>query len=150
LLAFHFAQDLPVYASSRIYRGKPDPRGDADLNGVRFTDTPWTLGSSAGQQTVDDYIDRGGSPSKNLYAMGIDAFQLAPRIPQILYTPGLRFRGNTGTLTLSAQGVVVRQPSWAVFRGGIATMLEEEDESMDAITSKKQAAATGQDNGPAI
>ncbi len=142
LLAFHFAQDLPVYANSRVYRGKPDPRGDADLNGVYFTDTPWILDSSDAQQVIDDYIERGGTPSKNLYALGIDAYQLAPRLPQILYTPGLSYRGATGTLTLSEQGIVIRRPGWAVFRKGIATRIDDlpmefQYESMDA-TARSQ------------
>jgi hypothetical protein len=140
LLAFHFAQDLPVYAMSRAYRGKPDPRGDADLNGVYFTDTPWALGAVPKQQhRIDDYIERGGAPSKNLYALGVDALQLAPRIPQMLYTPGVRFDGTTGVLSLSAQGVILRRPSWAVFRGGVATLLkEDQDESLDAHTGQNQ------------
>ncbi len=140
LLAFHFAQNLPVYASSRVYRGKPDPQGDADLNGVYFTDTPWALGSEPiQQQRIDDYIERGGAPSKNLYALGVDALQLAPRIPQMLYTPGMRFEGMTGVLSLSAQGIILRRPSWAVFRGGVATLLKEDKhESMDARTTQNQ------------
>ena len=141
LLAFHFAQDLPVYATSRVYRGKPDPRGDADLNGVYFTDTPWALGAVPRQhQQIEDYIERGGAASKNLYALGIDAFHLAPRLPQMLYTPGLAFDGMTGTMRLSPKGALLRQPSWAVFRRGVATRLQQEDEheSMDANTTQNQ------------
>lgn len=143
LLAFHFAQDLPVYANSRVYRGKPDPRGDADLNGVYFTDTPWSLGNSNAQQVIERYIEQGGAASKNLYAMGIDAYQLAPRLPQILYTPGLAYQGETGTLTLSAQGIVLRRPGWAVFRNGIAEPIDDhttelQHESMDAETTKSR------------
>ncbi len=139
LLAFHFAQDLPVYANSRVYRGKPDPQSDTDLNGVYFTDTPWILGTSAAQRTIDDYIERGGTPSKNLYALGIDAYYLAPRLPQILFTPGLSYRGTTGTLTLSEQGTILRRPAWAVFRNGTATRVDDspkeiQHESMDAQT----------------
>lgn len=156
LLAFHFAQDLPVYATSRVYRGKPDPRGDADLNGVYFTDTPWALGAVSRQhQQIEDYIKRGGAASKNLYALGIDAFQLAPRLPQMLYTPGLAFAGVTGTMRLTSKGALLRQPSWAVFRRGVATLLEQEEEheSMDANTTQNQVQQTRQqqdDNRPAL
>lgn len=146
LLAFHFAQDLPVYATSRVNRGKPDPRRDADLNGIYFTDTPWALGAMPQQrQRIEQYIERGGAPAKNLYALGIDAYQLAPRIPQLLYSPGLVFQGTTGVLSLSGEGVILRRPSWAQFRGGRATLMEiettaevETDERMDAIETKKQ------------
>ena len=143
LLAFHFAQDLPVYANSRVYRGKPDPRRDTDLNGVYFTDTPWILGTSDAQRAIDEYIERGGTSSKNLYALGIDAYQLAPRLPQMLFTPGLSYRGNTGTLTLSEQSTILRQPAWAVFRNGTATRIDDtptEDhyESMDAETEGRE------------
>ena len=35
-LNFHYAKDLPVYSTALIYSGKPNPRRDQDLNGIRF------------------------------------------------------------------------------------------------------------------
>ncbi len=42
-LAFYYASDLPVYATSHIYSGEPAKTRDQDLNGISFTSMPWTL-----------------------------------------------------------------------------------------------------------
>src|SRR5690554_7108230 len=42
-LAFNFASDLPVYSTSHVYSGEPNPSKDRDLNGIVFCDTPWLL-----------------------------------------------------------------------------------------------------------
>jgi len=49
LLAYHYASDLPVYATSSIYRGVVDTR-DRDLNGINLVEIPWLLGSSSGSR----------------------------------------------------------------------------------------------------
>ncbi|HBM24713.1 MAG TPA: hypothetical protein DD411_14230, partial [Alcanivorax sp.] len=33
-LNFHYARDLPVFATSHLYNGTPAPRRDQDLDGV--------------------------------------------------------------------------------------------------------------------
>lgn len=151
LLAFHFAQDIPVFATPRVYRGKPDPRRDADLNGVYFTDTPWALGEVPRQHdAIAAYIKRGGAPSKNLYALGIDAYHLAPRIPQLLFTPGLAFNGLTGSISLGHRGQFIRHPSWAVFRGGLATAIEEQDDEGKEAIHPQKAQKAHQPSGPTL
>jgi outer membrane PBP1 activator LpoA protein len=124
LLAFHFAQDLPVLASSRVYAGKLDKQSDSDLNGVYFTETPWVLDALPELSArIDKHIEAGAATSKNLYALGMDAFQMAPRMTLMAYSSAARFSGLTGTLMVSKQGAIIRIPSWAVFRKGIAKPL---------------------------
>lgn len=126
LLAFHFAHDLPVYASSRVYRGRVDQRSDSDLNGIVFTDTPWILGAAPRQYVrIERYVERGATPSKNLYALGIDAFNMVPRVSLMANSPSARFAGLTGSLRVSERGVIIRQPMWAVFQGGKATLMKD-------------------------
>ena len=136
LLAFHFAHDLPAYASSRVYRGRVDERSDSDLNGVMFTDTPWILGAAPQQQQrIENYVERGAAPSKNLYALGIDAFNMVPRVSLMANSPSARFSGLTGSLMVSERGIIVRQPMWAVFQKGRATPIEDgEDDIADVET----------------
>ena len=45
-LAFQYAGDLPVYATSHLYTGTNNPTQDQDLNGIRFCETPWLLNPS--------------------------------------------------------------------------------------------------------
>ena len=124
LLAFHFAQDLPVLASSRVYTGTQDQRSDSDLNGIYFTETPWVLDAPPSLSTrIERHIEGGAANSKNLYALGIDAFRIAPRMALMAQAPSVRQAGLTGSLMVTKQGIIVRTPSWAVFRNGVATPL---------------------------
>ena len=45
-MAFQYAGDLPVYATSHLYTGTNNPTQDQDLNGIRFCETPWLLNPS--------------------------------------------------------------------------------------------------------
>ena len=125
---------------------KPNPFARFSVS----TDTPWALGAMPGAQArIAEYIERGGAPAKNLYALGIDAYQLAPRIPQLLYSPGLEFQGTTGVLMLSNNGIITRRPSWAVFRGGIATLIDIDEETEEAADERREAQAIKQPQQPA-
>lgn len=42
-LRFYQAHDLPLYATSRVYGGAPDPATDADLDGIIFGDLAWVI-----------------------------------------------------------------------------------------------------------
>ena len=42
-LRFFQAHDLPLYATSHVYTGKPNPAADADLDGIIFGDMDWIL-----------------------------------------------------------------------------------------------------------
>ncbi|MDD9875056.1 MAG: penicillin-binding protein activator, partial [Gammaproteobacteria bacterium] len=46
-LRFFQAHDLALYATARVYSGKPDPATDADLDGIVFGDMDWVLDSAA-------------------------------------------------------------------------------------------------------
>ncbi len=55
-LRFFQAHDVPLYATSYIYSGKPDPAMDADLDGLIFGEMRWILDGVAlyKQQKADD------------------------------------------------------------------------------------------------
>lgn len=125
-LAFQYAGGLPVYATSQLFEGNNDPARDRELNGIRFCDTPWMLGSDSSglrKQVVDQWPAAAGSLGR-LYAMGADAYRLAPRIAQLQGTPSLRLEGLSGNLALSADQRVVRSLSWAEYRDGQLYRLE--------------------------
>lgn len=79
-LRFHFAHDLPVYATSAAYEAGAGPNND--LNGIVFADMPWELAPDstavALRETLVRYWpDRAGALGR-LYAMGFDAYRLVP------------------------------------------------------------------------
>jgi len=111
LLDFYYAEDLPVYATSSIYGGRPDPTRDRDLNGIIFSDMPWLLEARRGAHVRELLRQQEGGPQSDqynrLFAMGVDAYQLTQHW-HWLHTghyPGatgnLSLRGNTIARTLS-------------------------------------------------
>ncbi|CAH0993154.1 Penicillin-binding protein activator LpoA [Sinobacterium norvegicum] len=123
LLAFYYAQDLPVYASSHIYSGRINPSADKDLNTIYFSELPWMLTSSPLNQAVRDYIGKGGNYSKSLYALGIDAYATSSRLPQLKGQSSSRIYGSTGTLKMDEHNKITRRPAWATFKNGRAVPL---------------------------
>ncbi|MCW8924668.1 MAG: penicillin-binding protein activator [Xanthomonadales bacterium] len=116
LLKFHNAGDVPVYAMSRVYSGRAELDSDRDLDGVIFPVTPWQL-QAVGKPLPDLESLRDGSFG-NLFALGRDAWQILPWLPLLAKDPDLEFHGNTGALTLQADGHLSRQPAWARFSAG--------------------------------
>jgi outer membrane PBP1 activator LpoA protein len=117
LLAFHYAGDLPVYATSSIYRGIPDAR-DRDLNGINLVETPWLLGSNPGLRVAIAAGDTGSDNYTRLNALGADAFLLQSSFRQLQAGPDALLRGDTGLLSMDPQLRIHRELSLATFDGG--------------------------------
>lgn len=117
------AATLPVIATSDVYSGDSDPARDRALTGLYFVDMPWMLGverpndplKRADLKTSASHL---ANPlGRRLYAMGIDAYRLAPRLQALADTPGASFEGQTGRLTVDALGRVRRELALARFTG---------------------------------
>lgn len=117
-LAFNFASDLPVYSTSHVYSGEPNPSKDRDLNGIIFCDTPWLLQYSALYQQVER-ATKGQGKYARLYAMGVDAFRVLPYLHQLEVSPNSQVFGSTGALQVDQDRRVVRRTECTVFKGGL-------------------------------
>ncbi|HET9122950.1 MAG TPA: penicillin-binding protein activator, partial [Acidiferrobacteraceae bacterium] len=122
-LNFHHAGNLPVYSTSYIFTGIPDPVDDRDLDGITFGDMPWLLVGSGRMAVLrarltndQKYVN---TPLDRLYALGVDAYRLLPRLLTLSTNPAARFHGATSTLTIGPGGIVHRQLVWARFRKGL-------------------------------
>lgn len=125
-LAFQYAGDLPVYATSHLFTGSNDPARDRELSGIRFCETPWLLGSDGEglrSQVVGQWPAAAGSLGR-LYAMGADAYRLAPRLSQLQMAPGVRVEGLSGSLALAPGQRISRSLPWAEYRDGRLQRLE--------------------------
>ncbi|WP_170842834.1 penicillin-binding protein activator [Pseudomonas panipatensis] len=124
-LAFQYAGDLPVYATSNLYTGVNNPGQDQDLNGIRFCETPWLLQTNnpLRQQVVAQWPQAASSLGR-LYAMGADAYRLAPRLPELKAVPSMQLDGLTGSLSLAPNQRIERHLPWAEFRNGQVQPLE--------------------------
>ncbi|QYX47268.1 penicillin-binding protein activator [Pseudomonas tussilaginis] len=118
-LNFQYAGDVPVYATSHLYSASGDVNQYNDMNGIRFCETPWLLdtNNSLRQQVVTQWPQAAGSLGR-LYAMGIDAYSLAPRLGQLKALPDNRIEGFSGSLSMNPNQRIERQLPWAEFSGG--------------------------------
>jgi len=121
-LEFHRAGDLPVYATSHVFSGVPDPDSDWDLNGLFFTDLPWILDNldepdPLYRSVIEHWPGvRGQYP--RLYALGIDAFAVLPHLGRLGESDQAVLNGRTGRLTLETDQRIRRQPRWGTFIKG--------------------------------
>jgi outer membrane PBP1 activator LpoA protein len=125
-LRFLDAGDIPVYATSRVYSGEPDPLKNQDLNGVRFAATPWQLSHPAREDIPGlDSIRRGRFSS--LFALGQDAWNLLPWLELAQKDPDFVFQGQSGSYRSADHPEFSREPDWAVFSSGRPVPLEISD-----------------------
>lgn len=127
-LKFHYAGELTVYSTSRIY--SMDGRSNSDLNGVMFADAPWII---APPPWIADYPQLYADfwPAEirmgRLHAMGYDAYHLISSL--FGSTSGIQQEiiGATGRLYLDSDNRVHRRLAWAQFKRGEPVLLPEID-----------------------
>lgn len=115
-LDFFYAGDIAIYATSHIYSGTENPGRDLDLEGIRFSAMPWTIPG-----TISDELrptNNLQSTYPNLFALGVDAYQLHQWVDTMLAYPETPFYGHTGTLTLDAHNRIQHSYPWAEFHQG--------------------------------
>jgi len=125
-LNFQYAGDVPVYATSNVFSASGDQNQYNDMNGVMFCETPWLLDANGPlrRQVTAQWPQAGGSLGR-LYAMGADAYRLAPRLGQLKALPDSRIEGESGSLGMAAGQRIERQLPWAKFVGGQVTRLPD-------------------------
>ncbi|MFP4495087.1 MAG: penicillin-binding protein activator [Halochromatium sp.] len=118
--------EVPVIATSHVYEGTVDAAQNRALAGLYFVDIPWLLDQQRSdrlsRQALRGTLSNVSGPLARLYAMGIDAYRLAPRIAEMSQQPGTFFPGETGGLSLDSRGRVRRQLTLARFTpAGVVT-----------------------------
>ena len=124
LLNFHYASNIPVYASSSIYEGKKAQTRNQDLNGIQFCDMPWILDKSITSRNTYRQMAKLW-PSQfeqysRLYALGVDAYKISLQVNHLLLFPDFGISGMTGMLQLDSNKKIKRKLMWARFKNGIA------------------------------
>ncbi|MCB1742096.1 MAG: penicillin-binding protein activator [Gammaproteobacteria bacterium] len=129
LLLFHRAADLPVYATSHAYSGRPDPERDQDIEGVIFGDMPWTLdpARTAVGQSLRERWPNAPSSLLRLYAFGADAYALVGQVRRLRANPEDVYPGISGHLSVQADGRVRRGLSFATIEQGMAQPLDQRE-----------------------
>lgn len=122
LIQFYRAADLPIFATSHVYTGAPNPVEDRDLEGLKFPDIPWLLTADSSEPLSRDTLTA-TLPSImpqywRLYAMGIDSFNLLPHLERLHSSPWETLDGQTGNLYLDQINRIHRRLVWAQMKKG--------------------------------
>ncbi len=118
-LNFHYARNLPVFATSHIYGGSPDPKRDRDLDNIRFVDLPWLLDRESDlHELANETWPDGHGSRERLFALGVDAWRLQARLKMLESVPNSQLPGVTGRLRVGEQRHIVRRLDWAFFQQG--------------------------------
>jgi hypothetical protein len=131
----------PVIATSHVHDGRIDLDRSGLLNGLYFVDIPWLLDQQRSdrlsRQALRDRLPSVSGPLARLYAMGIDAYRLAPHVTEMKQQPGTFFPGETGGLSIDARGRVHRQLTLARFSGAGVVMPAGITKVADASTARR-------------
>lgn len=121
-LSYHYASDLPVYATSHVFSGSENISADQDINGVTYCDIPWLLSNDPSVELLRDSLDLQLSSSQSrlprFAALGIDAYQIIPHLQRLAAHEYDRYDGVTGKLSVGGQNRVFRELVWAKFQDG--------------------------------
>lgn len=124
------APDLRVIATSHVYSGGFEPVRDKPLIGLEFVDIPWMLGADdrgpLSRHRLVAGMTRDPDPLARLYAMGMDAYRLAPRLADLKAHPGSFYPGQTGALSVNARGKIQRRLTLARFTRQGPRIVEED------------------------
>ncbi len=124
-LRFHYAGDVPMYATSDTF--EEDVAANVDLDGVMFPDMPWMISSDAASTELREAVHSAWPARANrrgrLYAFGFDAYRLIPILRSGVRGTASAIGGVTGRLTVDPQGRVRRELDWAQIRDGQPRML---------------------------
>jgi uncharacterized protein len=126
-LKFHYAGDVPVYATSDSF--EPDASANADIDGMLFPGTPWMISNDPVTAQIRDGV-RAAWPARTarsdrsrLYAFGFDAYRLLPELRSNAPNSTSEIAGVTGKLHLDQQNKIRRDLDWAQIKGGVPNVL---------------------------
>jgi outer membrane PBP1 activator LpoA protein len=117
LLAYHYAGELPVYATSAANSAEVTA-GDRDLTGLRLVELPWLLGEQPALREAIAGAELRGAGLSRLQALGVDAHRLALRHGELEPGGALVVHGATGRLTVNRRGEIERSLPLATFASG--------------------------------
>jgi outer membrane PBP1 activator LpoA protein len=113
---------LPTYASSAANPGRSPGQSVPELDGVRLVDLPWTIQPDhPAVMTYPRPVDSESLDMQRLYALGIDAFQVARTLADQPDT-GFTLDGVTGRLSVRRNNggwSLQRIESAAIYRDGV-------------------------------
>ncbi len=139
---FHYAGEIPVYATSHAYSGQVNQQADRDIDELNFCDMPWILNPQSNfKQSLQRYWPEQQRYTR-FFALGIDAYNLIPFLTRLQEKPYERFSGQTGNLYLDPLNRIHRELLWAQFDSGTPKLLDINDMRINFALDETQPVQT--------
>lgn len=124
---FHYAGEIPVYATSHAFTGQLQKQADRDIDDLNFCDMPWIL--NAANQSKQSLLNYWPEQQRytRFFALGVDAYNLIPFLGRLQNKTYERFSGQTGNLYLDPFNRIHRELLWAQFKKGIPRIINISD-----------------------
>lgn len=124
---FHYAGEIPVYATSHAFTGQLQKQADRDLDDLNFCDMPWILNAAnPPKQSLLNYWPEQQRYTR-FFALGVDAYNLIPFLGRLQNKTYERFSGQTGNLYLDPFNRIHRELLWAQIEKGIPRIVNISD-----------------------
>ncbi len=121
---FHYAGEIPVYATSHAFTGQLNKQADRDIDDLNFLDMPWILNKPGkSKQSLINYWPEQLRYTR-FFALGVDAYNLIPFLGRLQGKSYERFSGQTGNLYLDPFNRIHRELLWAQFDRGIPRLID--------------------------
>ena len=116
MVQFHYAEDLPVFSTSRAWDGRLSHDESFDFAGLMLPEMPWILDEEAkdplSRANLEAQLPPRGRKYLRLLPMGIDAYKVAPLLRRLESSNTESFPGRTGILYLNPQRQLLRRMTW--------------------------------------
>jgi len=123
LFAYHYANSIPIFSTSQVHSGNSD---NNDLEAIEFIEMPWMLSTTIDiKKQINNIIPESSQKYMRFYALGVDAFNLAPRLTLLKEVNDSKINGQTGILSMNSIGQINRDMEWAKFRKGKTVSIKE-------------------------
>lgn len=118
----YYGLHTPLFSLSTAWEPSANPSALQDLDGLGFCGLPWLLADERPeQQALYEAQPRPQANHDRLYALGADAWTVASSLSALRSGQALSLR--TGQLQLNGQGQLVRLPTCAEIRHGMAAVM---------------------------
>jgi len=139
---FHYAGEIPVYATSHAFTGQINKQADRDIDDLNFLDMPWILNKpSKAKQSLINYWPEQQRYTR-FFALGVDAYNLIPFLGRLQEKSYERFSGQTGNLYLDPLNRIHRELLSAKFKRGIPTLIDINTQPINLSLNKTHADET--------
>ncbi len=123
-----FADNIPIFASSRSNNDSQNRNTRRDLTGLTFTEIPWLLSGKENnkellKQAKTIWPKRSNSLQR-IYALGIDSLQVLNKLKTLEQFPMVRHQGEIGTLQMQDNRIISRSLEWGRYRSSRVQALE--------------------------